>query len=91
MAVHPIKVPRDAYAGRDARRRAKAQARNAAAEQCERFINADFPTRGARVHIYTYGLLAIELRLTTDEVRNALYDLGGHNGITINAPNPAAP
>lgn len=89
MAVHPISVPRDAYAGRDAKWRTKAQARNAFAELCERFINADFSKRGTAVHMYSYGLLAIELRLTTDEVRDALFDLGGHNGITVNVPNPA--
>jgi hypothetical protein len=87
MAEHPITVPRDRYNGKDERRRSKAQTRNEAADRCETYINTDFPTRGQRTYVYSYGLLAIELKLSVNAVRDALNGPGGHNGITISQPH----
>jgi hypothetical protein len=87
MAEHPITVPRDRYNGKDERRRSKAQAHNEAADRCETYINSDFLKRGQPRYMYSYGLLAIELKLSVDAVRDALNGPGGHNGITISKPH----
>jgi hypothetical protein len=84
MVAHPISVPRDGYAGRDSRRREKASLRNEVVGRCEAYLNKDFPARDSQSWIYSYGTLASTLNLTVDAVRDALFDVGGHNGITIN-------
>jgi hypothetical protein len=92
MVAHPIDLPRDSYAGRDSRRREKARRRNQVADLCEAYINADFPKHRTNSRIYSYRLIAIELMLPADAVQDALFDLGGGSGITINrAPQDNAP
>ncbi|MEQ9642034.1 MAG: hypothetical protein RIM84_18570 [Alphaproteobacteria bacterium] len=84
MIAYPVRVPRKAYRGSKPQIRRKVAERNAVAARLEQHINADFSASGASMREYLYELIALELYLPVDIVRDILCRLkAGHNGVTV--------
>ncbi len=84
MPVYPIHVPRSGYRGSDPRLLRKAQRHNDIAKTCEDYLNRKVSEQHEDAHVYIYGFMAIDLGLTTEEVRDVMFAVDcGHTGITI--------
>jgi hypothetical protein len=85
MVSYPVRVPRDYYRGRDARRTRKADEFNRVATRVEAYINGqvaiwDDDAFGA----FFSAMIAIELREDPKLVHDAVYALDcGSNGVTV--------
>ncbi|MFH1342846.1 MAG: hypothetical protein ABIL01_16835 [Pseudomonadota bacterium] len=84
MTPYPINVPRDLYSGRDPARKRKAQRFNDLADRLEKYINAEMKRAPAGSRMFSYGMIALDLKLSEAEVENVLYgvDAGG-NALTV--------
>jgi hypothetical protein len=84
MPAYPIRVPRDSYSGKQARRVRKRQEFNEAAERLERYINDTFEKSGDDSMVFIYGFVAHDLGMTTAQVRDVLFGVdAGHNGLRV--------
>ena len=85
MTPYPVRVPRDYYRGRDARRTRKADEFNRVAARVEAYINDqvakwDDDEFGALMS----GFIAIELREDPKLVHDVIYGIDcGSNGVTV--------
>ena len=88
MPVYPINVLRHPYGGNDPRLRRKAQRYNEIAQLCEDYLNLKISENADEIQQYTYGFIAHDLNLTTEEVHEVMFAVAaGHNGITVHRPS----
>ena len=82
MPVAPVNVRPLSYTGRNPRRLVRMREQIRAAEKLEAYINERVSPNSTEM--FAYGLLAIELRIDLQIVRDLLgYAGGGYNGITV--------
>jgi len=84
MVNYPVYVPRKHYKGRNPREREKARRYNEVAKLCEDYLNKKILENPEEIQQYTYGFMAPDLGLTTDEVLKVMFAVdAGHNGVTV--------
>lgn len=84
MVTYPITVKRNAYRGRDPRKRAKANEENRIALELERHINKLLENQQLPIQNYMYHEIARDTGHSLETVRRLCFPIdGGHQGFTV--------
>jgi hypothetical protein len=84
MKAYPLYVPRSSYRGSDPAKRRRAAEYSADAARLEEYLNARIKSNPNEVQQYFYGVIAPDVGMSEDRVREVLYRVDcGHNGLTV--------
>lgn len=88
MVSYPIHISRDAYRGRDPRKRQKAADHNRDVAKLERKINDMLREQKEPIKVYSWAATASETGMSYEFVQRVGYSIdGGSNGFTATAPS----
>lgn len=82
MSQLPIRPRLKTYRAAKENLRRRTAEYNAMAMRVTDHLNREIANDPGEIQQYSFALLAIDLRLTTDQVRSAISN-GGYNGITV--------
>lgn len=87
MVSYPIRIARDMYRGRDARKKQKAADHNRDVTELERKINEMLRTQTEPVKVYSWADIAQATGMSYDFIKSVGYSIDcGSNGFTATPP-----